>query len=96
MATSAPVPMAIPTSAWASAGASLIAVADHRDHPAAALEPGHDGGLVGRLDVGQHPVGRDPALAGHGLGGRPAVAGHEPRLDAGRLEPVRRPPRSRP
>ena len=80
MATSVPVPIARPTSAAASAGASLTpspAIATTR--PSLA-EPLDDVALV----VGQH-LGLDPVdaeAAGDGLGGDPVVAGEHDDLDA--------------
>ena len=85
-ATSAPVPMAMPTSARARAGASLTAVADHRHSQAAGLDRGDRVGLAGRQDLGQHAFGGDAHGGGHRHGRPRLVARHEPDLDPGRLQ----------
>ena len=73
MATSVPVPMAMPTSAWARAGASLMPSPTMATSFALVLEASHLGGLVLGQDLGQDPV--DAHLAGDGLGGAAVVAG---------------------
>ena len=88
MATSVPVPMAMPTSAAARAGASLTpspAMATTRPSARSALD---DVALV----VGQH-LGLDPVdaqAAGDGLGGDLVVAGEHDDLDALRSQRLER------
>ena len=84
IATSVPVPMAIPTCACASAGASLIpspAMATKRPSP---CKPLHDAGLVLRQNFGDHFV--NLKFSGDGLGGRAAVAGQHHDADAVRVQ----------
>ena len=84
MATSAPVPMAMPRSAWARARGVVDAVAGHRDHVALLLQLAHLGGLVGGQHVGED-VG-DADLGGDGVGGGGVVAGDHPHLEPEGLE----------
>ena len=72
MATSAPVPMATPRSAWASAGASLMPSPTIATTEPAGLEPLDGRGLVGGQDLGDRraPAGC-PTWRGDGLGGGP-------------------------
>ena len=71
-ATSVPAPIAIPTSAVASAGASLTPSPTIADLSAAFLEPPHGGCLVGREDLGRHLV--DPETPCDRVGDGLAVA----------------------
>ena len=84
MATSVPVPMAMPTSAAARAGASLTPSPAMATTRPSACRAGDDVALV----VGQH-LGLDPVdaqAAGDGLGGDPVVAGEHDDLDAVRAQ----------
>ena len=56
IATSVPVPIAMPTSACASAGASLTPSPAIATTSPFALKPLHDRGLVLRQHVGEHVV----------------------------------------
>src|SRR5579883_1576746 len=76
MATSVPVPMAIPRSAWARAGASLMP--SHHGHDLSLGLKGPDRlGLLARQHLGQDPVGGDADLSGDLLGRGPRVAGQD-------------------
>ena len=61
-ATSAPVPMAMPRSAWASAGASLMPSPTMATTRAAGLELLDLGGLLGRQHLGQDAIRTDADL----------------------------------
>ena len=61
IATSVPVPIAIPRSACASAGSVVDAVADHRHDLARGLQPSDSGSLLLRQHLGDHAL--DPDLA---------------------------------
>ena len=83
IATSAPVPIAIPRSAWASAGASLIPSPTMATDPPAGLQPLDDRGLVRR--AGPRPATRSagiPTCAATARAVARVVAGDEPDLDA--------------
>ena len=67
IATSVPVPMAIPTSAWASAGASLMPSPTMPTRAALGLQAADLAGLVLGQHLGQHPADAD--LAGDRRGG---------------------------
>ena len=73
MATSVPAPMAMPRSAWASAGASFTPSPTMATARSALLELGDVGGLVGREDLGDDGV--DAEIAGDALGGGLVVTG---------------------
>ena len=81
IATSVPVPMAMPRSAWASAGASLIPSPTMATVLPPALEGRHLGGLLLRQHLRQDVPGLDPHLAGDGLGRGAVVAGEHPDLE---------------
>ena len=61
-------------------------VADHRHDEVARLEAFDRRGLVVGPGLGFDPIRGDAKLAGHGLRGRPAIAGHEPDLDPAVVE----------
>jgi hypothetical protein len=88
MATSVPEPIAMPTSACASAGASLMP-SPHGHHAAGRLERLH----LGRLAVGQHPrhdavdLARRRDQPRDRVGGLLVVAGDHHDLEAHRLQP---------
>ena len=96
MATSVPVPMATPRSAWASAGRVVDAVADHRDPAALGLEPLDRRVLVAGQHLGDDVVRGDADLARDGVGGRPRVAGEQPDVEPGRAQLAHRLGRTRP
>ncbi len=73
IATSVPLPMAMPTSAAASAGRVVDAVAGHRHHPALAAQPCHHVALSFRQNIGLD-LGDTERLR-HRLRGRDVVAG---------------------
>ncbi len=79
-AISVPVPMAMPTSACASAGRVVDAVANKRQRAVALLQALHGLDLAAGQHFGHHFV--DAQLAGNGLGGVAVVAG-----DHGHLQP---------
>ena len=56
MATSVPVPIAMPEVGLHECGRVVDAVADHRDDLPGGLQAGHLGLLAGGQDVGDHPV----------------------------------------
>ena len=88
MATSAPDPMAIPRSACASAGASLMpspTMATRRP-PACSLRISSTFGLRQRL---RHHV-LDAGLAGDGFGHLAPVAGEQPHFQAQRAQAAHR------
>ena len=70
----------MPTSAAASAGGIVDAVAGHRHDASFVLEPLHDGDLVLRQHLGDDVV--DPELSRDRLGGRLAVARQHHHSDA--------------
>ena len=70
MATSVPEPIAMPTSAWASAGASLMPSPTMATTSPVGLQRGDLARLVLGQHLGQHAL--DPRLPGDGLGGRTA------------------------
>ena len=78
IATSAPVPIAMPRSAWARAGRVVDAVADHRDDVPLVLQRDDVLGLLRRQHLGEHVLDAD--LAGDGGGGGGVVAGEHPHL----------------
>ena len=83
IATSAPVPMATPRSARASAGASLMPSPTIATRPPLGLQPLRSSrpcrpGSTSAITRS----GGDADGAGDGLGGRPRVAGQQPDLDA--------------
>src|SRR5262249_51363945 len=83
IATSVPAPIAIPTSAWASAGASLIpspTIATRRP----SLQLLHFLRLVLRQHLGDHLVA--PELGGDPFGGLAVVAGEHHRPDPDLLQ----------
>ena len=97
MATSVPVPMAMPTVASASAGASLMPSPAMATDASFALQPLDHRALLVRQDAGDHIVQTE--LRGDGAGGRLVVAGehHDPqplgvqrpdRLRGGRLDRI--------
>ena len=65
-ATSVPVPIAMPRSAWASAAASLTPSPTMATTLPAGLEVGDHRVLVLGAHVGEHPTGRDADVARHG------------------------------
>ena len=73
IATSVPVPIAMPTSAAAKAGRVIDAVAGHGDHVPFGAQLLDDPVLVVRQHIGHHIV--DAELAGDRLGRAPVVAG---------------------
>src|SRR5439155_12870921 len=84
IATSVPVPMAMLTSAAASAGGIVDAVPGHGDDPPGLLQFGDHGDLLIRkhfcLDIGY------PELACDGVGRGPVVPGQHDDLDAFRRQ----------
>ena len=72
MAMSVPVPIAMPRSAWASAGSVVDAVPDNGHSVSLSLQVAHNGRLVARPHFGANVVHADPAS--HGQGRRFAVA----------------------
>ena len=84
MATSVPVPMAMPRSAWASAGASLMPSPTMATTWPAACRSATRCGLVGGQHLGHHVVDAD--LCGDRVRGADVVAGDHPDLQAERLE----------
>ena len=66
IATSVPVPIAIPRSAWASAGASLTPSPTIATTRPFGLQARDDGGLLGGQHLGDHVVGPDPRGDGAG------------------------------
>ena len=60
MATSVPVPMAMPTAAWASAGASLMPSPAIATRPAFALQLLNDLALLRRQHLGDDLVDAEP------------------------------------
>jgi hypothetical protein len=71
MATSVPVPIAIPT--WACEGGRVVdVVARHGHHPSFSLEALYRIGFLFGEDLRDHLV--DTELLRHGVGGRPVVA----------------------
>ena len=88
IATSAPVPMAMPTSACASAGASFTPSPTMATRAALALQPLDMRGLVGRQHLG--PDVADAQRLGDRLGRAGIVAGQQDRLDAGGAQPAHR------
>ena len=88
MATSVPVPMAIPTSAWARAGASLIPSPTMPTRLPFGLELFHLAGLGLRQDLGQDAVDTD--LFGNGIGGPLVIPGHHDDLKAQLVEGIDR------
>ena len=91
MATSAPVPMAMPTSALASAGASLMPSPAMATTAALALQLGDQVELLLRAQAGTDFV--DAELSGHRLGGGRVVAGGHDDLQSERVKLARSPPR---
>ena len=84
IATSVPVPIAIPTSACRERRRVVDTVAGHRNHAPGLLEFAHDLGLALRQNPGVHLV--DPQAARDRLGGDAAIAGqhHDPHAFAAR------------
>ena len=82
MATSVPVPMAMPRSAWASAAASLTPSPTIATTRPSDCSRAIGGDLVGRQHVGDHVVVVDTDLGGHGQRRRPVVAGQQDRMQA--------------
>ena len=80
MATSVPVPMAMPRSACGEGGGVVDPVADHGDDPAVGLEATDDVDLVGRQHLGDDVVDAD--LVGDRPGGALVVAGQQHRGEA--------------
>ena len=80
IATSVPVPIAIPTARGRERGRVVDAVAGHRDDLALGLQASHHLGLARRKHVCLDPV--DPDRAGDGLRGDPVVAGQHHDLEA--------------
>ena len=80
MATSVPVPMAMPRSAWARAGASLIPSPTMATVLPLRLQRRDLRGLLLGQHLRQDVLRRDPHLAGDGLGRGPVVAGEHPHL----------------
>ena len=66
IATSAPVPIAMPEVRLGQRRRVVDPVADHRHRPTAALQPLDRGRLVRRQDLGEDLVGGDADLGGHG------------------------------
>ena len=77
---SVPAPMAMPMSARVSAGASLIAVADHGHLVALFLQTADDGFLLRGQHVGNGLA--DVQLFADGLGGLAVVAGEHDHVEA--------------
>ena len=90
MATSAPVPMAMPRSAWASAGASLIP----SPTIATIAPPACSRSIAAALSAGRTSAtirsGPIPTCGADGLRGLPPVPGQHPDLDAGAPQPLHR------
>ena len=87
MATSVPVPMAMPRSAWASAGASLTPSPTTATRWPSACSSRDHVDLVAGQDLGHAPVDAD--LGGDGVGRALVVAG-EPSRPRGRARAARR------
>ena len=85
MATSAPVPMAMPRSAWARAPGVVDAVADHGDDRAlaAAVRRTLAAFSAGSTSARTWSM---PTWAATACGGRAVVAGQHPDLEPERLE----------
>ena len=84
IATSVPVAIAMPTSAAASAGASLIPSPTMATTLPSAFSRATHVGLVARQDLGEHPV--DAELLRDRIGRARAVAGHHDGFDAARMQ----------
>ena len=82
LAAAVPVFIATPTSAWASAGRVVGAVAGHRHQPAFGLLLADDADFVFRFGLGDEIV--DTGLVGDRFGGQRVVAGDHDRADAHR------------
>ena len=93
IATSVPVPIAMPTSARRQRGRVVDAVAGHGHHAALGLEAADDLGLLLGQDLGVHLV--DAELARHRPRGGRAVAGEHDDAEAVRLELANRLARGR-
>ena len=91
IATSVPVPMARPRSAWASAGASLTPSPTMATTRPSRLQAADDLGLAGGQDVGDDLADAD--LGGDRGGGRGVVARQQHGPEAERLELRARRPR---
>ena len=85
MATSVPVPMAMPRSAWRQGRGVVDAVADHRDDVPGRLQRGDLRGLLRGQHVGED-VRRCRPGAATARGGDLVVAGQHPHLEAQRLQ----------
>ena len=85
-ATSAPVPIAMPTVGLRKRRGIVDAVAGHRHEVAAPLQVGNHVALVGRQDLGSHVV--DSKAPRDGLGGGPVVAGEHHQAQALFLQPA--------
>ena len=85
IATSVPVPIASPRSAWASAGASLTPSPTIATTRPSACSRRTTSAFSDGQDLGDHLV--DPDLGGHGAGRRLVVAGQQDRAQAERAQP---------
>ena len=94
IATSVPVPMAMPTSACGQGRGIVHAVAGHGHHPSFGPERPDDAVLVLGQDIGLDV--RDPELARDRLGGGAVVAREHDDAQAQRLEIARALPASLP
>ena len=86
MATSVPVPIAMPRSAVASAGASLMPSPTKPTTCPLCAQPRDVGGLVGGEHLGDDVVSPDADGGGDGVRGRGVVTGEHPHLQAEGLE----------
>ena len=80
MATSVPVPMAMPTSAWASAGASLMPSPTMATRRPSGLQRRDLGGLLLRQHLGEHRVDADLAAIASAVAS--VVAGEHDHVEA--------------
>ena len=92
MAMSVPVPMAMPTSAWVSAGASLMPSPTMATAPHSLLQAPDLVHLAVGQHLGHHVVDARPP--GDGLGGAPVVAGEHGRLQCPGCAGLRSPRRA--